>query len=710
MDSPAQTTALINPSHLINALIDLQVGIRKVSFYSSSHPIIPNLVKNLDRQFKNILGEADSIALGIAKDELLHQGNPIAKNNPVIRELARMLNQLNLISVTFHKGVTEDGIFRFLRLVAECRAKTLPEKEEALNAFQEDSNLISLQHISFGQAVKKTRDENPSNRNSAGERESLWKGLIKSLSETGTLSTEGAPHLDEEGVASDSAKMANLIKVLCKKNKNKSQTYERVIAKYIQEQGKRQDLDKKNGADVKKDIRSLLTNLPADVRENIFRFCIENINNNDTGLENLMDDMRPAQLGEVLSQIHLSNQTVSSPILGLLKKLTTLSESNVQLRDQLTSKLEDHQDLMEELFTSRADREFYPETYRALLDEELALGSIEEKGGQLSDADILDESNTNTHLALILLEMVEGPIRTEKDYEGCVDYLNGLLKEGLGPSTQKTLFETLQILLDQHRNCSEAHRDFMQRQIKKFIKPELIGQILQSNTGTEDNKDDNLLSGILAVAGDEIIPTLLDLLEVEEQLTVRKRLLQIITRCGKKVIPIVVKRLENEKWYVVRNMLVLLRDLNAKEALPQMVGCMKNPSSKVKVAALQALGDVGRDTEYFFQGLTPSLIDEDFKVFMTGASFLLVSRHPRSIDMVRNYLRAKNWGSDSTGRKQAILKTIGKNGGGEWIPILQTFKQRLALRFWNWRRQRSLRNAIANALSELNARGVKTTK
>jgi len=118
---------------------------------------------------------------------------------------------------------------------------------------------------------------------------------------------------------------------------------------------------------------------------------------------------------------------------------------------------------------------------------------------------------------------------------------------------------------------------------------------------------------------------------------------------------------------------------------------------------------VGRDTEYFFQGLTQSLIDEDNKVFMTGASILLVSRHPRSIDMVRNYLRAKNWGSDSTGRKQAILKSIGKNGSEEWIPILQTFKQRLALRFWNWRRQRSLRNAIANALSELNARGVKTT-
>ena len=515
METPTQTTTLIDPSHLINTLIDLQVGIRKVSFYSSSHPLISNLVKNLDRQFKNLLGEVDSIALGVAKDELLHQGNSIAKNNPVIGKLARMLNRLNLISVTFHKGLTENGILSFLRLVAECRSKTLPEREEALNAFQEDTNLISFKHISFGKAVKKSTDKNLSNQNSGGGRESLWKGLIKSLSETGTLSPEEAPLLDERGFQADSAKMANMIQMLCEKNKNKSQTYEKVIAKYIQEQGKPHDRDKKNEAEVKRDIRNLLTNLPTDFRENIFRFCIENIHNNDAGLENLMDDMPPAQIGEVLNQIHLSNQQVSSPILGLLKKLTTLSETNVQLKDQLTTKLEGQQDLMEELFTSRADREFYPESYRALLDEELALGPIEGKGDQPPDEDFLDETNNNRHLVFILLEMLEGPIRNEESYERCVDYLIRLLKEGVGPSRQKILPETLHILLDQHRNCSEAHQSLMQRQIKKFLNPELIGQILQASSRTEDQKNDNLLSGILAIAGDEIIPTLLDQLEVE---------------------------------------------------------------------------------------------------------------------------------------------------------------------------------------------------
>ncbi|HEX9758435.1 MAG TPA: HEAT repeat domain-containing protein [Nitrospiria bacterium] len=710
MESPGQTTALINPNHLINTLIDLQVGIRKVSFYSSSHPIIPKLVKNLDCQFQNLLLEAESIAIGIARDELLHQGNLIAKNNPVIRELARMLNQLNLISVIFHKGVTEDVIFRFLKLVAECRSITLPEREEALKAFHEDTNLISLKHISFGQAVKETKNENPLNQDSDGRREGLWKGLIKNLSETGSLSPEEAPLLEEKEFHADSAKMANLIQMLCKKNKNESQTYERVIARFIQEQGKQHQLDKKSEAEVKKDIRTFMTNLPTEIRENIFRFCIENIHNNNTGLENLIEDMPPAQMGEVMNQIHLSNQKVSSPILGLLKKLTTLSEGNNQLKDQLTTKLEGHQDLMEELFTSHADREFYPKSYRALLDEELAMGSIEGKGDQPSDEDFLDETNNNRHLAFILLEMLEGPIRHEESYEKCVDYLNRLLKEGVGPSRQKILPETLHILLDQHRNGPETHRSLMQRQIKKFLNPELMSQILQTSSGPEDRKNDNLLSEILAIAGDEIIPTLLDLLEVEETLTVRKRLLQIITHCGKKVIPIVVKRLENEKWYVVRNMLVLLRELKAKEALPQMVGCMKNPFSNVKVAALQALGEVGRDTEYFFQGLAQSLKDEDYKVFMAGTSILLMSKHTRSMDMVMNYLKTTKWGGDSFGRKQAILKTIGKNGGGEWIPILQSFKQQLALRFWNWRRQRALRKELAKTLSDLNDRGVQTTR
>ena len=193
---------------------------------------------------------------------------------------------------------------------------------------------------------------------------------------------------------------------------------------------------------------------------------------------------------------------------------------------------------------------------------------------------------------------------------------------------------------------------------------------------------------------------------MEEQLTVRKHLLQIITNYGEKIIPIVVKRLENPKWYVVRNMLVLLRDLKAKEALPQIVACMKNPSSKVKISALQALGEMGPDTEHFFHGLTQSLVDEDDKIFRTGISFLFVSRHPRTMNMVTNFLKTTKKGSDSLSRKQAILIAIGKSGGEEWIPILQALKHRLAMRFWNWGHQRILRNAIVKVLLELNGRGI----
>lgn len=710
MEGQSHTTPVVDPGHLTNVLIDLQVGIRRASLYSISHPIIPKIVACLASRFDTLFEFVDNITLGIAKDEMLYQGNPIAKNNPVIRELARMLNQLDLVAITFKKGLTGDDVLSFLKIISENRVHSVQDRERMISQFQEDTISILLQRISFKDAVKGRDEYSPPPLADEAEQKNgdgtIWKGLVNRLMGEGIPEGARTALKTEMNATFDPVQLAKVINMLCKEHQSTPGTYEREIVKYLQEQTNREGVNTQRRIQANREIGTLLSSLRPEVREQIFRLSLENPDDNDKiGLKELVDVMPPTMLLEVLNQIQVSEQTISSPMFTLLNKLTSLSATDSHLKKQLESKTEGQKDLFEELFVNRADRLFYPTTYRAMLDEEFALDTSSRTDQNEHKALTLDDAETNYHLALVLLELLEGPIIAKEHYEGAVDYINQLLIEGLGDQTQFMLMETLKVLLTQRSSKSDENASFFRAQIKKFLTPDIVSCLLQSRHETNAESDDTLLTHIIEATGHEIIPVLLGILEVEERLSARKRILELISNYGGVAVPMVVEHLYNTKWYVVRNMLVLLRDLHAKEAIPHIAHCATHTSSKVRVAALQALGAVGANTDEFFQGLEHSLVDEDPKVFKTGVSMLLSSNTYRAVDMVNALLTNTERKSDSMQRRITVVKAISNTGTKEWIPSLQSLRKQLLLRFWSWGYNRSLRKTVSKALSEVTARG-----
>jgi HEAT repeat protein len=192
----------------------------------------------------------------------------------------------------------------------------------------------------------------------------------------------------------------------------------------------------------------------------------------------------------------------------------------------------------------------------------------------------------------------------------------------------------------------------------------------------------------------------LDLLEVEENLSVRKRLLQWIAQCGPAVIPQAVQRLTNPKWYVVRNMLVLLKDLGAKEALPEIVRCLQQDSSKLRLAALQAIESLGKGTDSYYRALSTALRDSDPVVFRKAVSMTLSPPDPRALEMITARLRYS--GEIKTdGQLITVLEMIRKSRVKELLPALVKLRRQLSLRFWQWNRTRVLYKAVKHTVREL---------
>jgi HEAT repeats len=704
LDEPSRSVPVIDPRYIVNVLIELQVAVRKLALYSFSHTIVPTLLENLEKQFYALFEFVEEVTFGITRNELLYQGTTLSAANPVIRELARGLNQFGLAGMTFSKGLTKAEILQFLRFLIEGRGRSPEQKERMLDQLNQEFPSIRVKFIRFGEALKSLPDtDDPDHRGTTGrEGKELWRGLVRQL-------MEESPETDRQNSGGDAEEygdpnnIAELVNRLCRGSGPGSQSYERTIVRYMSKQAENRDLTEEQRIHLNREMSRLLSNLEPDVREQIFRISMEETQDGEAPIEGVLDFLPEPTLMEVLNQIQVSDQNISAPMLSLLNKFTDLSAKNGVLEKVLASKLGDHQDLFQELLTYRANRVYYPTSYRLLLDQELTHQPIGKKPSPSPEIGAIDPGEVNHHLALVVMELLDVPVRSQAEYGALLQQMNRLLTEGLDDRTHAMLQETLMLLVRKMASAEPEARSFLQKEIKNFINPEVLSRLLQTYRAQGDENIGDLFGRMRELAGVEIIPIFLDLLETEENLSVRKRLLEWIVQCGPEVIPLAVQRLKSPKWYVVRNMLVLLKDLRAKEALPDIARCLRQDSPKLKMAALQAIEAVGKGTDSFYQALAIALRDPDPAVFCKAASMMVSYRDPRALGMIAAQLHSSSL-SKNVENLLTVLETIRKSGAAELIPVLVKMRRQLRLRFWQWNRTRAVYRAVNDAVQELHAR------
>ncbi len=112
-----------------------------------------------------------------------------------------------------------------------------------------------------------------------------------------------------------------------------------------------------------------------------------------------------------------------------------------------------------------------------------------------------------------------------------------------------------------------------------------------------------------------IIPPFLDELSQEEDVAIRKFLLDVLCRIGDDVVPEAVKRLDDKRWYVVRNMLYLVRECGGRAFIKRIRQFMKHPDQKVVLEALKTLlhfrtPDSISYIRFYLQGKDPEFRDQ----------------------------------------------------------------------------------------------------
>lgn len=94
---------------------------------------------------------------------------------------------------------------------------------------------------------------------------------------------------------------------------------------------------------------------------------------------------------------------------------------------------------------------------------------------------------------------------------------------------------------------------------------------------------------ILAAFGDRAVKPLLGALAEEEDLLVRKTIIDIVVAIGPSAVPAILDNLQDSRWYVVRNMVTILGNLGIPDLAPHISSTLPHPDLRVKKEAIKGL-------------------------------------------------------------------------------------------------------------------------
>jgi HEAT repeat protein len=97
---------------------------------------------------------------------------------------------------------------------------------------------------------------------------------------------------------------------------------------------------------------------------------------------------------------------------------------------------------------------------------------------------------------------------------------------------------------------------------------------------------------VLVALEERSVGPLLQALAEEEDLLVRKAIVEIVTRIGRVAVPTILENLSDSRWYMVRNMITVLGSLGMPDLAPHVVSTLSHHDPRVKKEAIKALSKI----------------------------------------------------------------------------------------------------------------------
>jgi len=304
---------------LADFLIEFSIALHKHAMYPEGHPSLAPAAAGVTRRAEHLFEQRATLALGVARHQLVIEGVATDPKNPLLAELAGRLHRHHLGAVTFHRGLRTSevtDVLKTLAIEAERTGEPLGlGAPERLRAWDH----IRLHPVTYDR-LELLQQDDPSATDKSGPRGAgaqLWVGLARAA-----LAAEMISDAETSIAAAEPSLIARAID-----EHPKSAAYDQVIVGYLLQIA--DELKHAGGAEAMA-LRRRTSKLIGALQPGTLRRLIEMGGDNAQRTKFAIDATHGLAVDAVLEIVRAmadaSHKTVSDPLVRMLSKLAQHAE------------------------------------------------------------------------------------------------------------------------------------------------------------------------------------------------------------------------------------------------------------------------------------------------------------------------------------------------------------------------------------------------
>jgi hypothetical protein len=510
--APASTTL---PRPIADFVIELSIALHKHAIYPGGHPSVAVAEERVVGRLHALLEERPSLAIGIARDQLIVDGTATDPRNSLLRGLAQHLHRHQLGAVKFLAGVGREEIADVLRTLAIDT-----ERSGGALGLHGSADLPRWSHV---QLFPLRYDElllaadagsAPAAAETVPRTERLWLELAQAALQSdsaGDRQSPPEPSRVAEGINAHTRDVA----------------YDQVIVGYLLKIAEELRTADEAGVAV---LRSRISRLVRGLEAGTLRQLLEMGGDFGQRRKFVLDASHGMAVDAVVTLVEaaadVSKQVISRSLMRLLSKLAVHAEQGSDAaRREADAALRSH---VQQLVTGWALLDPVPQSYGVVLER------------MSRTAPLFAVPSESTHACeaqrVIQMSLELGTVGAS-------------VREAVEAMIERGEFGVLLGLLDGAPAGSEACEA-----INAWSStPENLRRFLETRTIEVER-----LESLVLRMGSAAVDPLLDTLAASQSRATRRKVLDLLVRLGPEIGPAIVARLPGSPWFFQRNLLNLL--------------------------------------------------------------------------------------------------------------------------------------------------------
>jgi HEAT repeat protein len=573
-------TGAIDTRLLGSLIIELNISRRYFNSYPAGHPVIDASLNKVVALYARLMEAHDEIVIAAAKNALLVENATLDKSNLVFRDFAGVLFEHGIGVLELRQGLTVEELGNFNRILGLKREEV--SDQGGIERIWEQSHIhaLGIRAIRYD-LFDATEDDVPAGSPDMEQSgEGLWERFARGLM-GGSLGGE-----TDDAAGIDPNQLAQAFNRRYRESgAGEEDGHIEVFADLIgQEESGRHDGDSRRISGSW--IATFVENLDPELRR---RFLFRTFDTAEPGanpvLEEVLCHMPDHVIAAILEDIDNVRVYVSPAIMRLLQRLSIQLASGTH--DSIPfDRLADagSREKLRMIFSEHVVEEQGAEDGRPPAQPRPP------SGGELppprQELDLLRDTMQPVWLEsrvgeIILCLATAGgdPAEAENLARNLGDMCGYLLQTGnyhqLLGILEQTASPTLPALF----------RDLLR---ERFSRRDFLDEILQGLTTWGKSRFDDIRL-LIETIGPPFIEPLLDMLAAEENMSLRRFMMDRLLEFGPAAKEPVLARLEGQPWYYLRNLLIILRSLEDPEIIPHIRPLVMNKNAKVRQDALRTL-------------------------------------------------------------------------------------------------------------------------